>query len=502
VNKDLIIPTNVTSFVDGQWLKASDDAYKIPIIHPSTEEITTYLVEADIDEVAFAALTAKKVFESGIWSKASVDDRKSVLLSIKDLILKNKDIIAHMEVTNTGAPIAQAYGRQIPRSAMNFEFFAEFISQVSNPIFDQNPNFITYVKREPVGVAGLIAPWNAPMALASMKIAGAIAFGNSCVFKPSELTPLGFIPFMELLSEAGLPNGVVNMVNGRGEVTGNALTTNKDIDVIAFTGGTETGRIVSAEAGRTLKKTVTELGGKSANIIFEDADLERAVDASLIAIFSNNGQQCLAGSRILVHEKIKDVFIESFSNRAKNLKIGDPFDHSTEIGPIISKQQFERINHYSKLANESKEVQIITGAKPASEFKKGYYFEPTVVLASSNKITLCQEEIFGPFATILTFTSEEEAYSIANDSQYGLVSYVWSTDIRKIMRAQDKIKAGVIWVNTPLMRELRAPFGGYKNSGIGRDGGKWSRNLFTEEKTVSIPLNDFPIPKLGVPNEN
>lgn len=498
-NDTMNIPKQVTSFIDGQWITARKDAHQLPVIYPGSGEAVTQLIEADSDEVNRAVQVAKTTFESGVWSKASVADRKGVLLKLRELILAKKDVIAQMEVTNTGAPISQAYGRQIPRSAMNFEFFAEFISQVSSPVFDQNPNFITYVRREPVGVAGLIAPWNAPMALASMKLAGAIAFGNSCVFKPSELTPLGFIPFMELLTEAGLPNGVINMVNGRGHITGAAMTANENVDIIAFTGGTETGRIISAEAGRTLKKVVTELGGKSANIIFSDADFERALDSAVIGIFSNNGQQCLAGSRILVQSEIADKFTDAFVERAKNLRIGDPMSEDTEIGPLISKGQFDRVKRFADAAEQAEGIEVLCGGKPAQGFDQGYYFEPTVVRAKDNKQIVCQEEIFGPFATIIVFDTEEEAYDIANDSDFGLVSYIWSTDVRKIMRAQTEIRAGVVWVNTSLMRELRAPFGGYKHSGVGRDGGEWSRNLFTEEKTVSIPLNDFPIAKMGMP---
>ena len=254
-------PKIVTSFIGGEWVEPNESSHKIKIIHPADEQHISTLYEADANEVSNAAETAKKTFDSGVWSNASVDDRKSVLLAIKDLIIENKEEIAEQEVMNTGAPITQAYGRQIPRSAMNFEFFAEFISQASSPVFDQNPDYITYVRREPIGVAGLIAPWNAPMALATMKIAGAIAFGNSCILKPSELTPLGFVPFMNLLKKAGLPDGVINMVNGRGSVTGTAITQNENIDVIAFTGGTETGRVIGAESGKTLKKIVSALGG-------------------------------------------------------------------------------------------------------------------------------------------------------------------------------------------------------------------------------------------------
>jgi len=490
-------PQTVTSYINGEWVEPKKSTHQLPIIHPANEAEVSMLYEADAKEVKTAAKVAKKTFESGLWSKASVDDRKAVLLAIRDLILENQEEIAELEVMNTGVPIAQVCGRQIPRSAMNFEFFAEFISQASSPVFDQNPDYITYVRREPVGVAGLIAPWNAPMALATMKVAGAIAFGNSCVLKPSELTPLGFIPFMNLLSKAGLPDGVVNMVNGRGGVTGAAMTQEEDIDLIAFTGGTETGRLIASEAGKTLKKTVTELGGKSANIIFSDADFERALDAALVAIFSNNGQQCLAGSRILVEKPIAKEFKKRFVERVHNLKIGDPYDKNTEIGPLISRNQNERVASFADAAEQSKNTNILCGGKRPKAFEKGYYFEPTVVESSDNQSAICQEEIFGPFATILEFEGIEEALQITNDSKFGLVSYVWSTDVRKIMKAQADIRAGVVWVNTPLMRELRAPFGGYKNSGIGRDGGEWSRNLFTEEKTVSIPLKDFPIAKLG-----
>ena len=306
---------------------------------------------------------------------------------------------------------------------------------------------------------------------------------------------------MNLLKKAGLPDGVVNMVNGRGNITGAAMTQEENIDVIAFTGGTETGRSIGSESGRTLKKILTELGGKSANIIFSDADFERALDASMVAIFSNNGQQCLAGSRILVEKPIAKEFKKRFVKRVQNLRVGDPFDPNTEIGPLISKEQIEKVISFSEKAEQSKDTKILCGGKRVKQIKQGYYFEPTVVEASDNQNTVCQEEIFGPFATILEFDGIDEALRIANDSEFGLVSYVWSTDIRKIMRAQADIRAGVVWVNTPLMRELRAPFGGYKNSGIGRDGGEWSRNLFTEEKTVSIPLADFPITKLGEINE-
>jgi len=493
------VPETVTSFIGGSWVEARDAAHEIPIVHPADERQVGTLLEADADEVDRAVTAASDAFRAGSWSHASVGERKRVLLKIRDLIHANGDELVRREVLHTGVPISQARGRHILRTAMNFEFFAEFISQAAAPIFDQNPDYLTWVRREPAGVAGLIAPWNAPLALASMKLAGAIAFGNSCVLKPSEMTPLSFVTLMEIVREAGVPDGVVNLVNGRGPITGAALVEHPDVDVVAFTGGTATGRQIGAGAGAGLKKVVTELGGKSANIIFADADLDRALDAALLAIFSNNGQQCLAGSRILLQRSIADEFTAKFVARARNLRIGDPFDTATEIGPLISAAQRDRVLQHADSARAAADIEFLHGGRPWPEAERGFYVEPTVVRASHNSSPICQQEIFGPFATILTFDDFDEAIDIANDSEFGLVSYVWSRDLNTIMAATEALRAGVVWVNTSLTRELRAPFGGYKNSGVGRDGGEWSRALFTEEKTVTIPRRDFPIARLGVP---
>lgn len=492
------IPEAVTSFIGGSWIESPEAAHEIPIVHPADERQVSTLFEADTDEVGRAVTAAADAFRTGCWSAADVDERKRVLLRISELILASRDELAHCEVMHTGVPISQARGRHIVRAAMNFEFFAEFISQASAPIFDQNPDYLTWVRREPVGVAGLIAPWNAPLALASMKLAGAIAFGNSCVLKPSEMTPLSFVRLMEIVREAGVPDGVVNLVNGRGPITGAALVEHPDVDVVAFTGGTGTGRQIGAAAGAGLVKVVTELGGKSANIIFADADLDRALDAALVAIFSNNGQQCLAGSRILLQRAIADEFTEKFVARTRNLRIGDPFDPTTEVGPLISAAQRDRVLHHADTARASADVEVLHGGRRWRESERGFYVEPTVIRANSNALPVCQEEIFGPFATILTFDDFDEAIDIANDTEFGLVAYVWSRDLNAIMAATEALRSGVVWVNTPLTRELRAPFGGYKNSGVGRDGGEWSRALFTEEKTVTIPRRDFPILRLGV----
>jgi acyl-CoA reductase-like NAD-dependent aldehyde dehydrogenase len=489
------IPERIGPWIDGRWATAGASAEELPVTNPTTGERIGALAEDDAQSVAAAVAAARSRFEAGDWSRAPVDARKAVLLKIRDLMRERAEELAQLETLGTGIPITQARGRHVMRAAMNFEFFAEFISQSADRLYDQNPDYLTLVRHEPVGVAGLIAPWNAPLALATMKVAGAIAFGNSCVLKPSELTPLPFLPLMEILHAAGLPDGVVNLVNGRGPITGQALVAHEDVDVIAFTGGTATGRLIGQEAGRGLKRVVTELGGKSANIVCADANLDRAVDAAVLAGFSNNGQQCLAGTRLLLQRSIAEEFLGRFLKRVSQLQMGPPAEASTEIGPLISAGQLERVCGYAEIA-AADGAEILAGGR-AADMGSGYFFEPTVVRAQSNEQRVCREEIFGPFVAVLEFDDFDEALQIANDSEFGLVAYVWTGSLDLAMRAADELRTGVVWINTPLFRELRAPFGGFKHSGVGRDGGDWSRSLFTEAKTVSIPRREFPLARLS-----
>jgi 5-carboxymethyl-2-hydroxymuconic-semialdehyde dehydrogenase/aminomuconate-semialdehyde/2-hydroxymuconate-6-semialdehyde dehydrogenase len=489
-----LIPECIGPFIDGQWHKTTP-ANTLPVIDPATEESVADLAEDGPDVVDAAVASARRAFDSGDWPRVPVVERKRLLLKIRDLILENRQILAELETLDTGIPIRQSFDRHIPRAALNFEFFAEFISQTDDKVFHQNPDYVTMVRHDPVGVAGLLAPWNVPLALATMKLAGALAFGNTCILKPSELTPLPFVVLMDLLQAAGVPPGVVNLVNGRGPVTGAAMVAHADVDVIAFTGGTATGRSIGESAGRGLKKLVTELGGKSANIVFRDADLESALDGTLIASFSGNGQQCLAGSRLLLHRSIAEPFIEALVSRVRSLRIGVPQHDSTDIGPLISAQQLQRVSSYADIAREEA-AEILTGGRVADQ-PRGYYFEPTVVLAPHNRLRVCQEEIFGPFLTVIVFDEVEEALQIANESEFGLVAYVWTESLATAMAAADALRTGVVWVNTPVYRELRAPFGGFKASGVGRTGGAWSRSLFTEEKAISIARRPLSIPKFG-----
>ena len=486
-------PSIVKGWIDNKENHGS--GVEVPVFYPGNGKQVSVLVEDTADDVEKAVASARKTFDTTSWAKLSVEKRIEILESCRQVILDNIDELALLECLGTGLILREIKGFHIQRAAYNFRFFAQYISQAHGERYDNTDGYLTLVNREPAGVVGLIAPWNAPMALATMKIAAAIAFGNCAILKPSEQTPFSLIKLANLLKDI-LPEGVFNLVNGRGPVTGSALVSNPGVDRISFTGGTVTGRQVMMDAGKQLTPCTMELGGKSANIVFASADYQRALDGALIGIFSNNGQQCLAGSRILVEEKIFDQFVEEFVQRTKKIVVGDPLNNETEIGPIASKQHMERILSFAEGVQKDGD-KLLVGGKRLSEQKDGYFIEPTAVLANSNNSKVCQEEIFGPFASFISFKSEEEAISIANDTEFGLVSYVWSDHMPTIINVSESMRSGVVWVNTPMMRELRAPFGGYHNSGVGREGGYSCEQFYTEEKTVSIPKTPLNLKKFG-----
>ena len=486
-------PSIVKGWIDNKENHGS--GVEVPVFYPGNGKLVSVLVEDTADDVEKAVASARKTFDTTSWAKLSVEKRIEILESCRQVILDNIDELALLECLGTGLILREIKGFHIQRAAYNFRFFAQYISQAHGERYDNTDGYLTLVNREPAGVVGLIAPWNAPMALATMKIAAAIAFGNCAILKPSEQTPFSLIKLANLLKDI-LPEGVFNLVNGRGPVTGSALVSNPGVDRISFTGGTVTGRQVMMDAGKQLTPCTMELGGKSANIVFASADYQRALDGALIGIFSNNGQQCLAGSRILVEEKIFDQFVEEFVQRTKKIVVGDPLNNETEIGPIASKQHMERILSFAEGVQKDGD-KLLVGGKRLSEQKDGYFIEPTAVLANSNNSKVCQEEIFGPFASFISFKSEEEAISIANDTEFGLVSYVWSDHMPTIINVSESMRSGVVWVNTPMMRELRAPFGGYHNSGVGREGGYSCEQFYTEEKTVSIPKSPLNLKKFG-----
>ncbi|MEM9531072.1 MAG: aldehyde dehydrogenase family protein [Pseudomonadota bacterium] len=397
-----------------------------------------------------------------------------------------------------GLPLTGVQGMHMGRTIENFHFFAEVSGTLAGESFTQTGTYLSVVTHEPAGVVALLTPWNAPLVLSSMKLAAALALGNSVVIKPSEYCGWSLRRFVEILSEADIPPGLINLVNGRGPVTGDALVRHPGVDVVGFVGGTQTGRAIMSAASGTLKKVGLELGGKSANIVTSSADLERAVDGSLLAILAGNGSQCLAGSRVLVQSDVADEFIEKFVHRMSHVKVGDPFDPASEVGAMAFADHYRKVLSYVDVAR-GEGAEVLAGGNEAGGFDRGYFLEPTAVLAPANSARVCQEEIFGPFASILRFDTLDEAVAIANDSEYGLVSYVWSDDLPTVMSLTRQIRAGTVWVNTPLTRDLRAPFGGYKQSGIGRDGLRASVELMTEEKTVMIPNQPLQLPKLGQP---
>ncbi|MCG8443866.1 MAG: aldehyde dehydrogenase [Caulobacterales bacterium] len=469
---------------------------RLAVVDPATEERLTDIIEADAAAVDRAVTAARAAFDDGEWSRASLEVRQRALLQMADIVEAHADELAWLECRNIGAPIAQCRGRHVVRAILNFRFFAEYISQTAGETYAQQGDVLTLVTREPVGVAALIGPWNAPLALTSMKIAAAIAFGNSCVVKPSEIAPLSVHRLVELLETADPPPGVINLINGRGPVTGAALAGHPDIDLLSFTGGTAVGQTIMAAAGANLTPVTLELGGKSANIIFADADLERALDSAILSIYANNGQQCLAGSRILLQRPIAERFMDAFAARAEALRIGDPTDPATEIGPLATKAQFDRVLSYVDTAR-CEGCELLVGGRRAEGFSTGYYLEPTAVLAPGNRATVCQEEIFGPFATFQIFDEPEQAWRIANDTRFGLNAYVWTARLDTAMSAHRALRAGTINVNSPIIRELRAPFGGFKQSGVGRESGAACEAFYTEEKTTTLPCADMPIHRMG-----
>lgn len=484
----------ISGFVAGRT--SAGGGVEIPVYYPATGAQISTLIEDDAAAVDAAVLAARRAFDAGPWPTFGLTARIEALDACRETILANIDELARLECAATGLVLKELKARHMVRAAYNFRFFAEHISQSSGQVYTQTENYITTVTRVPVGVAALIAPWNAPIALATMKIASALAFGNTCVLKPSEQTPLALARLVELLQEV-LPEGVLNLVNGRGPITGAALVAHPGVDLVSFTGGTETGRAIMSAAGQNLTPCTMELGGKSANVIFASADREQALDGALAGIFSNNGQQCLAGSRILVERSIFDDFTAAFAERARKVRVGDPLDDTTEVGPLASNAHMNRVLSFVDMAREDG-GKLLTGGARRDDLGSGYFIEPTAVLAHSNADRCAQQEIFGPFATFLPFDGVDEALHIANDTEFGLVSYVWSDHLPTVMHMQTSLRSGVVWVNTPMMRELRAPFGGFKSSGVGREGGAACEAFYTEEKTTSTPIQPVTIRRFGV----
>ena len=492
----IALPETVGGFANGKPL-ALTGAFEHTAICPATATPLYTLDENNAADVDVAVKSARQAFDEGHWARMPHNQRRVVMQRLHDVIEAHKEELAVIQSLEVGLPLNSVNGMHMPRTLENFQFFSEVSGTLAGESFTQTGNYLSVVTHEPAGVAALLTPWNAPLVLVSMKLAAALSLGNTVVLKPSEYCPYSLSRFVEVLHEADLPPGVVNLVNGRGPVTGDALVKHPGVDVVGFVGGTETGKVIMASAAQTLKKVGMELGGKSANIVTNNANLDNAIDGSLLAILAGNGSQCLAGSRILLQRGIAEEFVEKFTQRMGNIRVGDPFDPATEVGPMAFENHYRRVLSYADVAREEG-AEVLVGGHEAAGFEQGFFIEPTAVMAPSNSARVCQEEIFGPFASLLIFDTLDEAVAMANDSDFGLVSYLWSDDLPTVMDVSRRIQAGTVWVNTPLTRDLRAPFGGYKQSGIGRDGLRASVELLTEEKTMMIPAGPLTLPKMGL----
>lgn len=465
-------------------------------INPATGKVITQVARGGEDEVNQAVAAAKAAFP--IWSGMPVKERSKLLRNVGDLITKHVPELSEMETNDCGQVIGQTGKALIPRAAHNFYYFAELAEHQHGESFDSDTGHMNYTMWKPVGVCALISPWNVPFMTATWKTAPCLALGNTAVMKMSELSPMTVTRLGELIREAGVPDGVFNLVHGYGNEAGEPLVTHPDVRAISFTGSTATGTRIIQSAG--LKKYSMELGGKSPFIIFDDADYERALDAAVFMIFSANGERCTAGSRILVQKTIYDKFVADFVHRAERIVVGNPLDPNTTIGPMISQAHLAKVRSYIEAGQKEGANMVFGGGTPslAPEFAGGNWVQPTVFADVDNKMSIAQDEIFGPVPCIIPFETEEEALQIANDTQYGLSSYLWTENTSRVMRLGKAIDAGMTFVNSQNVRDLRQPFGGTKASGTGREGNHYSYEVFCESKFVAISYGDHRIPKFGV----
>lgn len=475
----------IQNFIDGRFLDPLEGQW-LDNHNPADGTVYGQLPNSTEADVEKAYQAAAKAFPH--WSHTTVTDRSRILIKIADLIEANLDRLAEAESKDNGKPISLARKIDIPRASSNFRFFGnaitQFYSESHESIGEQAVNFTL---RQPIGVVGCISPWNLPLYLFTWKIAPALAAGNCVVAKPSEITPLTAYLLGELCNEAGLPSGVLNIVHGLGHNAGQAIVSHPHIKALSFTGGTTTGAKIAEIAAPMFKKLSLELGGKNPNIIFEDCAYEDMLDTTVRSSFANQGQICLCGSRIFVQSSIYDRFKRDFVARVEALKVGHPSDSKTDIGALVSKTHLEKVMRYVQVAHEEQSTILCGGNRvEVNGYEDGYYMEPTVIEVSTNECRLNQEEIFGPMVTLMPFDTEEAVLHMANDVKYGLSATLWTQDLSRAMRMSNRLHAGIIWINTWLMRDLRTPFGGVKASGVGREGGFEALRFFTEPKNVCI----------------
>lgn len=479
-------------YINGQWVE-SKNPEKLEILNPATQEVIARAPKATKEETEEAIKLAKKAFESSVWSGKSPWERAEVLHQIADKLQDNLDELTDLEVQNNGKTRREARS-DVEEAASTFRFYAGLLTMPDGQTYDASGDMQTLIVKEPMGVAGLIVPWNFPLLMSVWKVAPALAAGNSILLKPAEITPVTAGKLFELMDESDLPKGVANLMMGNGSVVGQTIAESPDVDVVSFTGSTEVGRNVMRAAASNMKKVSLELGGKSPNIIFADADLETAVDYALFGIFMGSGQVCSSGSRILVQEEIYDEFVEKYVEKAKRIRVGPGNDERSQMGAIVSKKHMESILDYIRVGKEEGAILALGGNRIEKDsLDKGFFIEPTVFTHVTSAMRIVREEIFGPVVAIQKFRNEEEAVKIANDTDFGLAGAVFSTDQNKALRVIKKVRAGITWVNAYHLTSIQAPWGGYKESGIGRSLGAYGLEEYQETKQINMNMDPKPI---------
>jgi aldehyde dehydrogenase (NAD+) len=479
-----VVPSVTRLLINNRWVP-SESGKTFPTINPSTGEEICQVAEADAVDVDKAVAAARAAFE-GPWRKLRASERGRLLHRLADLIEANADELARLETLDNGKPISVAKAVDVAKTIACYRYFAGWADKVQGKTIPIDGDFFCYTRHEPVGVVGQIIPWNYPMLMQSWKLAPALATGNTVVMKPAEQTPLSALRVGELIVEAGFPEGVVNLVPGFGPTAGAAIARHMDVDKVAFTGSTEVGRLIMEAAAKSnLKRITLELGGKSPNIIFADTDLDEAVEGAHMGVFVNQGQSCCAGSRVFVEEKVYDQFVEKSVARAHKRRVGDPLDPTTEQGPQVDRSQFNRVMGYIE-SGQSDGATLACGGKQVGN--RGYFIQPTVFADVQDEMKIAQEEIFGPVMSVIPFKDVEEVITRANRTSYGLAAGVWTRDIKKALAVANAVRAGTLWVNCYHVLDTRAPFGGFKQSGIGRELGEYALHEYTEVKTVTVKL--------------
>ena len=461
---------------------------------PVDSSLICTVAEGDAADIDAAAQAAKAAFPA--WAAMPAKQRRDLLYRVADLIEANAEEIALLESWDTGQPI-RFMSKAAVRAAANFRFFADRVESAENGLSLPTKTHINYTIRQPIGPVGVITPWNTPFMLSTWKIAPALAAGCTVVHKPAELSPVTAQRLTELIHEAGIPAGVVNLINGFGETAGKALTEHPDIKAIAFVGESQTGSHIMRQGAPTLKRVHFELGGKNPVIVFADADLDRALDAAIFMKYSLNGERCTSSSRLLVERPIYEEFTAQLAERVNRIKVGHPLDPQTEIGPMIHTAHFEKVSSYVRIGQEEGATLMAGDGQAPSGLENGAYITPTFFRDATATMRIAQEEIFGPFLTAVPFDTDQEALEIANSVKYGLTAYIWTKDVTRALNLSHSVEAGMVWVNSQNVRHLPTPFGGVKASGIGRDGGDYSFDFYMETKNISIALGDHAIPKLG-----